>query len=160
MGFFDSCQIFLRKCITNKILIVDLISSLWYTIATNKENDDMFLLKNTIKGETYLYFAVQKREGKKTRPIRVKSLGRLSDLLKKDPDIIVHLKKQLDEINGSPEKTESVIYSSLRPREKHHLLWKPHRPFRAAEAGNTRVLFAHQDKVRVRCRKNKCRPDL
>ena len=40
----------------------------------------MFLLKNTIKGETYVYFAVQKREGKKTRPVRVKSFGKLSEL--------------------------------------------------------------------------------
>lgn len=45
----------------------------------------MFLLKNAIKGETYVYFAVQKREGKKTRPVRVKSFGKLSELLAKDP---------------------------------------------------------------------------
>ena len=107
------------KCITNMILIIDLFHSSWYTYATNKEDGGMFLLKNTIKGETYLYFAVQKREGKKTRPIRIKSLGRLSDLQKKDPDIIAHLRKQLDEINGSPEKTENVIDSSLKPRERN-----------------------------------------
>ena len=76
----------------------------------------MFLLKNTIKGETYVYFAVQKREGKKTRPVRVKSFGKLSELLAKDPDALAHLQEELDRINASPEKSESVVYSSLKER--------------------------------------------
>lgn len=76
----------------------------------------MFLLKNAIKGETYVYFAVQKREGKKTRPVRVKSFGKLSELLAKDPDALAHLQEELDRINASPEKSESVVYSSLKER--------------------------------------------
>lgn len=76
----------------------------------------MFLLKNSIKGETYVYFAVQKREGKKTRPVRVKSFGKLSELLAKDPDALAHLQEELDRINASPEKSESVVYSSLKER--------------------------------------------
>lgn len=76
----------------------------------------MFLLKNAIKGETYVYFAVQKREGKKTRPVRVKSFGKLSELLAKDPDVLAHLQEELDRINASPEKSESVVYSSLKER--------------------------------------------
>lgn len=76
----------------------------------------MFLLKNAIKGETYVYFAVQKREGKKTRPVRVKSFGKLSELLAKDPDALAHLQEELDRINASPEKSESVVYNSLKER--------------------------------------------
>lgn len=77
----------------------------------------MFLLKRRTKGETYLYFAQQIREGKTTKPQIMKSLGALSRLQQKDPDILVHLQEELDRINSGEDSKVVIELSSLRNRD-------------------------------------------